>query len=65
VKNLCAVRNTCIIDPDIWEEKDISSALDRFEALFTDIKKTLIASPDSFLIAESQIPHRIGITGIK
>ena len=26
---------------------------------------TLIASPDSFLIAESRIPHRIGIIGIK
>ena len=25
----------------------------------------LIASPDSFLIAESRIPHRIGIIGIK
>ena len=25
----------------------------------------LIALPDSFLIAESRIPHRIGITGIK
>ena len=27
--------------------------------------KLLIASPDSFLIAESRIPHRIGIIGIK
>lgn len=25
----------------------------------------LIAYPDSFLIAESRIPHRIGIIGIK
>lgn len=41
VKNLCAVRNMCIIDPNIWEEKDISSALDRFETLFTDINKAL------------------------
>ena len=40
-KNLCAVQNTWIIDPDIWEEKDISSALDRFETLFADINKTL------------------------
>ena len=27
--------------------------------------KLLIASSDSFLIAESRIPHRIGIIGIK
>lgn len=31
----------------------------------TIIQRILIASPDSFLIAESRIPHRIRITGIK
>lgn len=31
----------------------------------THISPLLIASPDSFLIAESRIPHRIGIIGIK